>query len=234
MKLNHIESIQGKIILQSGLHVGAGDMELHIGGVDKQVVKHPHTLQPYIPGSSLKGKIRSLLEMRTGLMAKSNGAPLSFKHLKQISDSEKNNGACKKILKIFGCSGGDLDNDYDLGPTRVSFSDCPLDQAWLEEANRNNFVLTEVKAENSINRINGTAQNPRFTERVPAGAVFEFNVSLKKFEGDEGLLDFLLEGFKLLELDALGGSGSRGYGRVRFEFDDAHIKEKYDAIQLNE
>ena len=76
MKLMTIKEITGKITLRSGLHIGAGDMEMKIGGTDNPVIKHPHTDEPYIPGSSLKGKVRSLLEMRSGLMAKTDGKPL--------------------------------------------------------------------------------------------------------------------------------------------------------------
>ena len=47
-------------------------------------------------------------------------------------------------------------------------------------------------------------------------------------EGDESLVDFLLQGLKLLELDALGGSGSRGYGRVRFAFQDEALQQQFD------
>jgi CRISPR/Cas system CMR subunit Cmr6 (Cas7 group RAMP superfamily) len=62
------KKLEGAIILKSGLHIGSGNMEMHIGGTDSPVIKHPHTLEPYIPGSSLKGKIRSLLEMASGLV----------------------------------------------------------------------------------------------------------------------------------------------------------------------
>ena len=81
-----------------------------------------------------------------------------------------------------------------------------------------NLLFTEVKSENCINRIAGTAEHPRQTERVPAGAEFDFKLTVKEFDGDEkALLDTLLQGLKLLEWDRLGGSGSRGYGKVKFE-----------------
>ena len=68
LKLTEIKKLEGTITLRSGLHIGSGNMEMHIGGTDSPVIKHPHTLEPYIPGSSLKGKVRSLLEMESGLM----------------------------------------------------------------------------------------------------------------------------------------------------------------------
>ena len=89
MKLLNIKEITGKITLKSGLHIGAGDMEMKIGGTDNPVIKHPHTLEPFIPGSSLKGKVRSLLEMKSGLMKKSGGKPLSSSDLEKCDDEEK-------------------------------------------------------------------------------------------------------------------------------------------------
>lgn len=229
MKLLEIKEIKGKIVLNSGLHIGAGDTEMHIGGTDNPVVKHPHTLEPYIPGSSLKGKVRSLLEMRSGLMGKSEGNPLSLKELNGLEGKEKE--GCIKILKLFGVSGAESDDSSMLGPTRVSFADCSLAPDWREKAVEENLPFTEIKSENSINRIKGVAQNPRFTERVPADTEFEFRVTLKQLEGDENLEDFLLEGLKLLEMDSLGGSGSRGYGRILFDFTDSGIKERFEKIQ---
>lgn len=225
MKLTSITEIKGEIVLKSGLHVGAGDMEMKIGGVDNPVIKHPHTQIPYIPGSSIKGKVRSLLEMRSGLMVKTRGKPVSIKDLNGLSGNQK--GECEKILKLFGCSGADSEKNIDLGPTRVSFADCPMNSEWVENCTMRNLALTEVKSENSINRIKGTAENPRFTERVPADAKFDFAVTLKLLSDEEDLLDYLLEGLKLLELDALGGSGSRGYGRIEFQFNDKEIQQKF-------
>lgn len=224
MKLTGIIELKGRIRLRSGLHIGAGDMEMHIGGTDNPVVKHPHTNEPYIPGSSLKGKIRALLEMRSGLMRLTGGRPLSAKNLKGLSGDEKDEAI--KILKLFGTSGADGDEAAQIGPTRASFADCYL----ADEYKDGSFPLTEIKSENSINRIRGTAENPRFTERVPAGLAFEFSITVKKMEGDEDLESFLLEGLKLLELDALGGNGSRGYGRVEFKFSDPEHQAKYEEI----
>lgn len=236
MQLKEIKEIKGKIILKSGLHIGSGDMEMHIGGTDSPVIKHPHTLEPYIPGSSIKGKVRSLLEMESGLMMITNGDVLTPTILKKEGLNETQKEKCEKILKIFGSSGADVDDKSNLGPTRVSFADCYLNEEWKKKAQANRWQLTEVKAENVINRIKGTAEHPRFIERVPEGTVFDFKVTFKILEGeeDENLFKELLKGLKLLELDALGGSGSRGYGRIKFEFDADEIKKKYDEIKLFE
>lgn len=231
MQLLNIREIKGKITLKSGLHIGAGDMEMQIGGTDNPVIKHPHTQEPYIPGSSLKGKVRSLLEMKSGLMIKTNGEPLQAKHLNGLTVVQQAEG--EKILKIFGASGADAEEvvKLGLGPTRVSFADCPISEKWRETVRRERLSHVEVKSENSINRIEGTARNPRFTERVPANTEFDFSVCLKMLEPEEeDLLDYLLQGLKLLEMDALGGSGSRGYGKLKFEFENDGIKKKFEDL----
>lgn len=215
LKLEKIDLIEAQLELLSGLHIGGEETEIHIGGIDNSVIKNPLTNLPYIPGSSLKGKIRSLLEWKTGLVKET---PLSYADYEaQSNDNQKQQ--IKRILQLFGNSGDSKAND--LGPTRAAFWDCNLNQVWLENIRDNNLPLTEEKTENTISRISSKATNPRQTERVPAGAIFNFTLSLKKFSADdETLLNTLLQGLKLLELDSLGGSGSRGYGKIRFN----HIK----------
>lgn len=230
MRLVAITEVKGKIILKSGLHIGAGDTEMRIGGTDNPVIKHPHTQEPYIPGSSLKGKVRSLLEMRSGLMMKTGGNPVSLKTLSKNELTDEQKRECEKILKLFGASGADGEGTDSLGPTRVSFADCPLDGDWKKKAAERHLSLTEVKSENSINRIKGMAENPRFSERVPADTVFSFSVTLKQLGQESELVEYLLEGLKLLEMDALGGSGSRGYGRIHFDFEDQRIKQRFEEI----
>lgn len=210
-KLNNILEIKAKLVLQTGLHIGAGDSEMHIGGIDNSVIKHPITQSPYIPGSSLKGKIRTLLEWRSGAV---QSAPLSLK------DISKNPEDVKNILRLFGISGDTKNSEQEvaeIGVSRLAFWDCALNEAWENAIREDNQLLTEAKSENTIDRITSTAGNPRQTERVPAGAEFDFKLTLRQFEGDKPeLLDLVLKGLKLLELDSLGGSGSRGYGKVKF------------------
>ena len=217
-QLTNITTIEATLTLITGLRIGAGDSEMHIGGVDKTVVKHPLTGTPYIPGSSLKGKMRSLLEWRSGAVKEK---PLGTKEYTGEQDAPKQ-AEIKRVLQLFGIGGGDVQDNVelvtDLGPARLAFWDCPLEEAWEQEVRDNNQLLTEVKSENSINRISGVADNPRNIERVPAGAKFDFRLSLKQLTGDDiALLDTVLQGLKLIELDSLGGSGSRGYGKVRFD-----------------
>ncbi|HHE9974175.1 MULTISPECIES: type III-A CRISPR-associated RAMP protein Csm3 [Haemophilus] len=211
MKLTNIVEIKAKLVLETGLHIGAGDSEMHIGGIDNSVIKHPITQSPYIPGSSLKGKIRTLLEWRSGAV---QNAPLTVK------DITKNPEEVKNILRLFGISGDTKNSEQEvaeIGVSRLAFWDCALDSDWEKAIRDDNQLLTEAKSENTIDRITSTAGNPRQTERVPAGAEFDFKLMLRQFEGDKPeLLELVLKGLKLLELDSLGGSGSRGYGKVKF------------------
>ena len=212
MKLTNIVEIKAKLVLQTGLHIGAGDSEMHIGGIDNSVIKHPLTQSPYIPGSSLKGKIRTLLEWRSGAV---QSAPLTLK------DVSKNPEEVKNILRLFGISGDTKNSEQEvaeIGVSRLAFWDCALNEAWEKAIRDDNQLLTEAKSENTIDRITSTAGNPRQTERIPAGAEFDFKLTMRVFDEDnkQELLNTVLSGLKLLELDSLGGSGSRGYGKVKF------------------
>ncbi len=226
MQLSRIRTFTARLTLETGLHIGAGDTEMHIGGVDKQIVKHPLTHQPYIPGSSLKGKMRSLLEWKSGAVQEK---PLGLAELGCAGDAQKTGIAA--VIKLFGVSGDAKlaeERAREIGPTRLAFWDCELDKDWLAQAEQLNIGLTEVKSENSINRITGVAVAPRFFERVPAGAAFDFRLSLKVLDDEADLLPHVLAGLRLIELDSLGGSGSRGYGKVKF----ADLKLDGETIQL--
>ena len=231
-QLTGITTLTATLELLTGLHIGAGDAEMHIGGVDKTVVKHPLTQSPYIPGSSLKGKMRSLLEWRSGAVKE---APLGYPDLQNASGAVQ--AEVKHILQLFGISGdAKLGKEMqELGPSRLSFWDCNLQAEWEKEIRDNNQMLTEVKSENRINRISGVAEHPRQTERVPAGARFDFRLSVKRLAGDgDALLTTVLQGLKLLELDSLGGSGSRGYGKVKFvglTIDGQDAQARFDTVQ---
>jgi len=216
-QLTNITTIEATLEVLTGLCIGAGDNEMHIGGVDNTVIKHPLTGSPYIPGSSLKGKMRSLLEWRSGAVQE---MPLGADNLGKANATQQ--PEIKRILQLFGIGGGDAKDAEtlveEIGPTRLAFWDCPLAAEWEKEVRDNNQLLTEIKSENLIDRISGTAKHPRHTERVPAGAKFDFRLALKRLAGDgDVLLDTVLQGLKLIEHDSLGGSGSRGYGKVAFK-----------------
>jgi len=217
MKLTHIGEIRAQIELVTGLHIGSGNAEMHIGGTDNPVIKNPVTNEPYIPGSSLKGKMRSLLEWRAGVVGVAEGKPLGFRDLSKLDGDAEEQG--RIILKLFGGApeGAGRDDKLvsEIGPTRLAFWDCGLDPSWVAEMGEKNLLLTETKMENMIDRIRGVAEHPRNTERVPASARFDFRLTLKVIDGED-LLDDILRGLRLLELTGIGGSGSRGYGKLRF------------------
>ncbi|MBF0160263.1 MAG: type III-A CRISPR-associated RAMP protein Csm3 [Magnetococcales bacterium] len=227
-KLIKIEQLSGTIELVTGLHIGSGNTEMHIGGSDSPVIRNPITNEPYIPGSSLKGKIRSLLEWHAGLAAINDGKPMSYDRLDQAHDRTQ----ALNILKLFGLSGSNNQGDAaeEVGPTRLAFRDCPLDPEWVKKIRDKNRSLTETKMENTIDRVRGTAKDPRNIERVVAGALFRFEVAIKVLDGDrENLIQTLLIGINLLQMDSLGGSGSRGYGRVRFNLTEKWQQQLKDA-----
>ena len=206
-----IVKITGQIELLSGLHIGGGDDTMKIGGIDNGVIKDINTDMPYIPGSSLKGKMRSLLEWHIGVVGIGDGNPFNSKLLDNaiFNDTQKRKDA-ENLLKLFG------DKEGKYGITRISIGDCQLSKE------SEGLELSEAKYENVINRQTGTAEHPRQTERVPAGVKFDFDIRIKVLpeDNEEELVAMLKTGLDLVADDYLGGSGSRGYGRVRF-----HISE---------
>lgn len=187
--------ITGEITLKTGLHIGGTNTALNIGGPDKFVVRNPITGAPYIPGSSLKGKMRSLLELFDGTINNERGF----------------NGPTKRTSdragKLFGTVGDDQQ------PSRIIVRDCPIISS-IDEFCNTDLPYTETKTEVSIDRITAKA-NPRTFERVPAGAKFKMEMVLNVFEGEEPTLKKALElSLKLIQDDYLGGQGSRGYGQI--------------------
>jgi CRISPR-associated protein Csm3 len=239
MQLTAIRKLTGVIELVTGLHIGSGNTEMHIGGTDNPVIKHPVTHEPYIPGSSLKGKMRSLLEWRLGVIGATNGEPLGFRHLEEPAIQGVRQEA-ENLLRLFGGApeGGSAGTSLveDIGPTRLAFWDCGLRREWVDEMTRKSLLLTETKMENMIDRIRGVAQHPRNTERVPAGAQFDFALTIRVHD-HEDRLPMIFEGLKLLELTGMGGSGSRGYGKIRFtklNLDDEDVASRLDQVKLIE
>ena len=214
MKLTGIKLLEGKLVLKTGLHIGAGNEEITIGGSDQPVIKNILTGQPYIPGSSIKGKMRSMLEWHLGVFNE-KGGPSDFKTLKNNKENQK----IANLLKLFGGS-ADTQNDKELvkeiGPARLSFWDCEFDSEWLESNPREKMNWFETKYENTINRVCGTAEHPRNLERVPAGAEFKFRLTIKE-HNEENLEDMIFYGLKLIEMTGLGGGLSRGNGKIKFD-----------------
>lgn len=206
----------------SGLRVGGSSGGLKIGGVDQNVIIDPEG-RPYIPGSSIKGKLRSLLEWKLA-----NGDQNYF-NSKTGQRTVKNYEEYSRCIssQIFGSMlmGKKISDDKKGMPTltRLYVRDVFLDKHSITEKMASNIDLpyTEVKYETAINRIRGSAASGslRQIERVPAGAIFNnlemvFNLFLSE---DKKLIKHLLSALKLLEDDYLGGMGSRGYGKIKFE-----------------
>lgn len=211
MKLVNIKEITGVIRLRSGLHIGAGKDSVEIGGMDQPIIKDPVTQAPYIPGSSLKGKLRSLLE--ASVFMKHEGTRKAVVAGKPCGCGKKGCPACT----IFGAHAAPQDCDPDLGPTRLLMRDATLTPEYRELFESGRLPM-EVKYENIIHRVTGVAEHPRPLERVPAGTCFTLNIAFRVYEGDaDELLDWVLKGLKLIQLDAIGGGGSRGSGQVEFE-----------------
>jgi len=198
--------ITGEIILKTGLHVGGTNSSLNIGGPDKFVVRNPLTNKPYIPGSSLKGKMRSLIELIDG----------------DIHTDNRGNGPTKNPTTRAGNLFGTVGDQQQ--PSRLIVRDADLLNDF-DDFKNTDLPYTETKTEVSIDRITAAA-NPRTFERVPAGARFKMEMILNVFSSDneKRLLDTVKQALKLLQDDYLGGHGSRGYGQI--EIVNQHIEER--------
>jgi len=215
--------LSGELHCETGVHIGAGKGSLEIGGADNPVVKDAFGL-PYIPGSSLRGRIRSLLENALGLTTPAELVYLSKRKGQEVRIHQSDRPD-DEICLLFGRNPGRMDrvagealDTRAATPARLAIYDAPLDTASITAQMRENLddEITEVKSENAIDRITSQA-NPRTLERVPAGARFHVRMVLDVLcEEDKALAARLIEGLRLLEDDALGGGGSRGSGRVRF------------------
>lgn len=177
----------------TGLHIGGSSDNVEIGGIDLPVIRLSYrNNQPYIPGSSLKGKIRCLLEQTSG--AELGGDDL--------------------VNKLFGCSAKNMPSKLIVRDASLT----PESEQELRNCNDLDMPYTESKWENVIDRRKGTAEHPRQIERVPAGAVFNAEFVINVWDDEEQvLLDLFKKGLRLLENDYLGGNGSRGYGQIKFE-----------------
>lgn len=215
--------LDGEMTCETGLHIGAGKGSLDLGGADNPVVKDAFG-RPYVPGSSLRGRIRSLLEQAGGLVSPADLVYLSRRRGQEVRIHQSDEPG-DDIGLLFGRNPGRMDRvsgdsseSAAASPARLTAYDAPLDLDSITSQMRENLddELTEVKSENSIDRV--TAQsNARTLERVPAGARFKvrFVIDILCAE-DRELVASFLQGLRLLEDDALGGGGSRGSGRVSF------------------
>lgn len=197
------KNITGTIHLLSGTRIGGSDDLLQIGAVDLTVIKHPTTREPYLPGSSLKGKMRSELEKKAG----------------KFSGRDQNEPCGCALENCFICRvfGPHKKANHNLGPSRILVRDARL--------------LTggdiETKTENIIDRRTGTAQHPRKVERVVSDSEFEFKIGIQYWDLDEksshngktgadALVEFIKDGLRLLQETGIGAGTSKGYGEIEF------------------
>ena len=208
--------------VETGMHIGASSDFAPIGAVDSPFLRDPLTKQPIIPGSSLKGKIRTLLARSCSTQDY------------VLNDIDKDS---PQIRRLFGSaaqgSGGGQ-------AARLQFSDIRMTPESLAQFGSMELdtYIGEIKFENSINRATAVA-NPRQIERLPAGTEFAFTL-IYNIERPAELMEdmqILGKGLRLLQMDYLGGHGSRGYGRVSLRaFAVEHFAlagEGPDAAQLD-
>ena len=213
--------IGGKIECLTGLHIGGAGSGYEIGGMDNPVIRDPVTGCPYIPGSSLKGKMRSMMEWATDKVNKA-GEIHSYKDCKDLD--------CP-ICRIFGSSPAEDRRDSNTkdswkgGPTRLIVRDARPDddtEKLMNKLEELGLPKVELKTENSINRITSASSGLRTQERVSVGSKFDFCLLYGVYEvegcrvSDLDMLPHVFEALRLVEDSALGGGGSRGSGQVCF------------------
>lgn len=218
--------IEGIIRCKTGVHVGTGKEVMEIGGLDTPVVRDPLTREPYIPGSSLKGKLRSLLEKQEFATRKpGESIDQFFNRVVRsggliIRHHECGDEDCV-VCRLYGASKGD--GVPQNRPSRLTVSDAHLTEESKERLEKidTGLYLTELKFENTLDRITSAA-SPRQIERVPCGTEFEFTLIYNQDEekGSELFkkdLEAIFNNLRLLNDDAIGGNVSRGYGRIELK-----------------
>ena len=208
MKLIKKITLSGDLEILTGLHIGGTNASMNIGEVDLSVIKSPQDGKPIIPGSSLKGKLRSLLAKLEG----SQNVDEDPQYIKEVFGGEDKDDK-GKVTKAYTTR-------LIVRDSFLSNSDQILD--WKKDGD-----YTEIKTENTIDRSSGTAKHPRQLERVPKGAKFKYDMILDVYDEDErDYLEDIKKAMRLLEDDYLGGNGSRGYGKISFHLKTMSITEK--------
>lgn len=219
--MNNMKTILDKLVIKAelklltGMHIGKSNDFAPIGAVDSVIITDPLTSQPIIPGSTLKGKLRTMLAK----LETTEGSLLK----KHDNDNEI-------IKRLFGAS------NPEIIESRLQFYDIFLNNAKELEEKVTDLRYTEIKFENTINRTTAVA-NPRQLERIPAGAKFNFKL-VYNYEDETDLKeDFenIAKALKMIQLDYIGGSGTRGYGKVAFSnFTVECAKLKDNEVDLSE
>ncbi len=206
MKLVEFKNVEGILHCVTGLRIGGTKEATGIGETDNPIIRHPVTRLPYVPGSSLKGKFRSLLEQKYSGQSQETGKPCTC-----------GKGDNCFICRLFGS--GDVRTTRET--TRLVFRDCPLtpeSEKQLSDALPG--IFAETKTEIAMDRKAGHTRSGslRQNERVPEGTEFQFSLTMRIFDVDNAAQHWsrVAEAIEMLEADYLGGSGTRGYGRVKF------------------
>lgn len=215
--------IQGIIRALTGLHIGGSNLSINIGGTDAVVIRNPFNNQPYIPGSSLKGKMRSLTERLMGAFGDAQDKNIIHAPFLDIS-----NPTYGFIPKLYGTMPEKMGVKKDEPTSRIIVRDCALTKesaGKLAALQTTDMPFTEIKTEVVIDRITAMA-TPRQLERVPAGAEFDFRMILNIYENDSEseYLNKIFLALALVESDFIGGKGTRGSGEVVFR--NVTVKEK--------
>jgi CRISPR-associated protein Csm3 len=228
MYLDRYEEITAVIHCLSGVRIGGNNNVIEIGTIDNPIIRNPITNHPYLPGSSLKGKMRSSLELalRPGFPP---GLRLPGPRLEQRERDGKpeiNPCSCGRcvVCKLFGS--GDTKTTYE--PTRLIFRDCLLtdesEEALASAAKSSGVFFAEVKPGVRMNRATNTVARGAFFnfERVPEGTEFNFELVLRVYgdlDDEAARADYrkvLAYGLRLIEKEGVGGKISAGYGKVGF------------------
>ena len=229
--------IDFRMVLKTGMHIGGSEEKTGIGGADSSVIteyinyhhgngKSGRQLEvPIIPGSTIKGKMRSLLEYeRYGSDYVLGGTGVA----KMISCEKDPDGI---ISLMFGCAREGDGKTVEFPKTRLIFRDAFPTDHWIQTIAENEMLRSgrEVKGENTINRVTGQA-TPRFIERVIPGVEFNCSIVLTVYESDrdkeKDMVSTLKKGLKMLEDSYIGGHGSRGYGRIRIPEESIKVVKK--------
>lgn len=193
--------ILGVIECVSGVRVGGTRDELEIGGMDNPVVRDGATGQPYLPGSSLRGRMRALLEQNGPFPPQRNGEP---------------HGCADPTCRLCNVFGPHKITNHARGPSRLIVRDAFLNQESVQRFQAEPDTVVESRTENMVDRQSNTAKHPRPMERVTRGTVFLLNMSVRVLERDQEAdnLELVRQGLRLLEQDGIGGGISRGHGHI--------------------
>ncbi len=235
--------LTSSLVVKTGLHIGGGGENLDIGGIDKAVIRDPLTRHPYLPGSSIKGKLRALLERYLqeplNRVSHTGGVSLYRHECDDINEWQMSMGSNQfkthvgatecPVCRLFGSTGNPKTLRGSDSSNIVKGENCPAsiivrdailssDSAKQLEKIDTGLYMTEWKFENGLDRITAAA-NPRQLERVPSGAKFDFEIiyNIENISHAQDDVKNIVLALALLQDDALGGHGSRGYGKVLFE-----------------